>query len=293
MTSPQVSVGMAVFNGERCLPTTIPNILNQTFRDLELVITDNGSTDRTEQICAEFARNDPRVRYFRNPKNIGGMRNYNECFRRSRGAFFRWHAAADLCEPELIEQCHAALVENPDAVLAYPRTRLFKHDINDGTEYACNLNVMQDTPSERFLHVLNKFGLNNVQSGLIRADVMRRTNLIQNHIDGDTIYFMELSLYGKFIRLPEIMFYRRMDPENASTLHDEDWIVRYYIDPDMRSPHFQKWKGHRSRFSAVHRTPIPWSEKWIIYRELLRRFRWARKELYADMKKAWRGNPAR
>ncbi len=292
MFAPKVSVGMPVYNGERWLPTTIPAILNQTFRDLELVITDNGSTDRTAEICEEFARRDARVRYFRNPKNLGVIRNFNECFKHSRGEFFRWHAASDLCEPTLVERCYDALQRNPDAVCAYPRTRLFVDTIDDGSPYACSLDANQDSAADRFIHVMLKMGLNNAQSGLIRSSVIRKTRLIPNHIDGDHVFLMEISLYGKFIIVPELLWYRRMKPETASTLQSEDWIVRY-IDPEMKSPHFQKWKVHRSRFAAVTRAPISWNEKWKAYRELVRRFRWARPELYADLKKAMRGTPAR
>lgn len=288
---PRVSVGMPVYNSERWLPGTIDSVLAQTFSDLELIISDNASTDGTEALCRDYMKRDPRVRYFRNPKNIGVLNNFNACFKHARAPFFRWHAAADLCEPRLVERCYETLLAHPDAVIAYPRTALFENETNDGKEYGCNLNAIQETPSERFLHVLQWFGLNNAQSGLMRGDVIRRTNLIPNHLDGDTIFMMELSLYGKFVKVPEILFYRRMKAETASTLNSRDWIVRY-IDPDMRSPHYQNWKTHRSRFSAVHRAPIPASEKWKIYRELFRRFRWSRGELMADIKNAFRGKPA-
>ena len=66
-----------MFNGEKYLKEAVDSILAQTFQDFELVISDNASTDRTEQICREYASKDSRVRYFRNSKNIGAPDNFN------------------------------------------------------------------------------------------------------------------------------------------------------------------------------------------------------------------------
>ncbi|TIP68971.1 MAG: glycosyltransferase family 2 protein, partial [Mesorhizobium sp.] len=69
--SPQVSLGMPVYNGENFVAEAIRSILEQDFGDFELVITDNASTDRTADICLEFERLDKRVRYVRNARNLG------------------------------------------------------------------------------------------------------------------------------------------------------------------------------------------------------------------------------
>ncbi len=92
MTSgaPRVSIGLPVFNGERYLARAIDSILAQDFRDLELVVCDNASTDRTAEICAAYARRDPRVRYHRNPRNLGAGPNYDRCFHLARGEYFKW-----------------------------------------------------------------------------------------------------------------------------------------------------------------------------------------------------------
>src|SRR5216683_3445975 len=75
-STPRVSIGLPVYNGERFLPPAIDSLLAQTFKDFELILSDNASTDRTEQICRDYAACDPRVRYFRNETNIGPLRNF-------------------------------------------------------------------------------------------------------------------------------------------------------------------------------------------------------------------------
>ena len=66
--SPRLSIGLPVYNGERFLAQALECLLAQTFRDFELVISDNASTDRTSEICYAYVQRDPRVRYVRNPR---------------------------------------------------------------------------------------------------------------------------------------------------------------------------------------------------------------------------------
>ena len=70
---PRVSIGLPVFNGEQFLPAAIDSLLDQTYSDFELVISDNGSTDNTETICRDYAAKDPRVRYYRSNRNRGSV----------------------------------------------------------------------------------------------------------------------------------------------------------------------------------------------------------------------------
>lgn len=70
---PTVSIGLFVYNGERFLPKSLDSLLRQTFRDFELIISDNASTDRTEEICRGYAATDDRIRYYRNQKNMGAV----------------------------------------------------------------------------------------------------------------------------------------------------------------------------------------------------------------------------
>src|SRR6201994_4570871 len=69
--SPLVSVGLFVYNGERFLEQSLRSILNQTFTDFELIISDNASTDRTAEIVKAYAKRDHRIRYYRSEKNMG------------------------------------------------------------------------------------------------------------------------------------------------------------------------------------------------------------------------------
>jgi glycosyltransferase involved in cell wall biosynthesis len=86
---PRLSIGIPVFNGEEFLPELLDSLLAQTFSDFEIVICDNASSDRTAQICCEYASRDARIRYFRNDTNLGALPNYNRTFELSTAPLFK------------------------------------------------------------------------------------------------------------------------------------------------------------------------------------------------------------
>ena len=100
--APRVSIGLPVYYGEQFLTEALDAILTQTFDDFEVIICDNASTDRTAEISQAYAARDPRISYRRNRVNVGAMRNFNLAFRLSRGAYFKWWAADDLCMPTFL-----------------------------------------------------------------------------------------------------------------------------------------------------------------------------------------------
>ena len=106
---PLVSIGLPVFNGEPYLTQAIQSILNQTYRNFELIIYDNDSSDRTAEICREFAARDARIRYFRNATNLGAARNFNLTVERASGEYFKWVAADDWIAPEFLAMSVKAL----------------------------------------------------------------------------------------------------------------------------------------------------------------------------------------
>ncbi|MBF9046467.1 glycosyltransferase [Rhodobacterales bacterium LSUCC0031] len=101
---PIVSVGLPVFNGEAYIAEAVQSLLNQSYRQLELIISDNGSADRTQKICEKFAASDARVRYFRQSENFGGQANFEFVFRHARGRYFMWAAHDDVWSPTWIER---------------------------------------------------------------------------------------------------------------------------------------------------------------------------------------------
>ena len=111
---PRVSIGVPVYNGERFIRQSVESLLAQTYGDFELVITDNASKDGTEEVCRELVKQDKRVRYVRNEKNLGGPGNFRRVFALCSGEFHKWSTADDYWEPTVIEKCMAVLDREQD-----------------------------------------------------------------------------------------------------------------------------------------------------------------------------------
>jgi glycosyltransferase involved in cell wall biosynthesis len=96
---------MPVFNGGAYLRESLDSILGQSFGDFDLVISDNASTDGTEDICRGYSALDRRIRYIRQPRNLGATANYNTVFGEARGKYFKWASSNDKCCPGFFEKC--------------------------------------------------------------------------------------------------------------------------------------------------------------------------------------------
>jgi glycosyltransferase involved in cell wall biosynthesis len=254
---------MPVYNGEPYLGDAIESILRQTMTDFELIISDNASTDRTEEICRKYGGRDGRIRYFRNSTNIGAAGNYNRVFSLARGAYFWWSNADDLFEPELHEKCLEILEENPDAVLAYGKTNIIGSTGNFQRAYEDNLDLRQERASDRFLDFFQRVGLTNVIYGLMRADAMRRTNLFG---DGtipavDTRFMAEMTLQGKFIEIPQVLFHRRMHEASSSSDRADIAKAEQFWNPTSGGFRLPRSRLFLSYLKSIWRAPMGLLEK--------------------------------
>lgn len=115
---PEVSIGLPVYNGSAYLREALDSLLAQTFTDFELIISDNGSTDDTGDICRAYARCDPRIRYVRQEPNRGALVNFQFVLDNARGRFFCWAAADDRWNSDRLGKLHARICKET-AVAAF------------------------------------------------------------------------------------------------------------------------------------------------------------------------------
>jgi glycosyltransferase involved in cell wall biosynthesis len=93
VSNPSVSIGLPVYNGAGTIGQAIISLLAQTFADFELIISDNASTDATEEICRDFARRDGRIRYVRQPQNRGPIATFAFVLAEARAPLYMWAVA--------------------------------------------------------------------------------------------------------------------------------------------------------------------------------------------------------
>jgi glycosyltransferase involved in cell wall biosynthesis len=285
MSIPKVTLGMPVYNGAQTVGAAIDSLIAQTFADWELVVGDNASTDATPQIVRDYAARDRRVRLLRHPANIGAPGNYSAVAREARGAYFKWASANDWCAPTLLERCVAALDEQPDAVLAYARTRLHEGSLDVAQDYDDGLDLRDERPSARFLKLLERMRLNNVMNGVIRTTALRKTRLLEPYFSSDCVMLGQLCLLGKFVEIPEYLFYRRMDPGSATVLRSRGEVEQFYY-PNRERRLFQHWRINAAWLRTALAASIPFGEKLPILSQLVRRAYWERRDLMSDIGEA-------
>jgi glycosyltransferase involved in cell wall biosynthesis len=115
-SQPIVSIGMPVYNGQDHIIGAIESILKQSFEDFELIISDNFSTDGTQEICCSYQQKDRRIKYFRQPQNIGYEKNYVFVLTKSVGNYFMWAAVDDEKSRDYLELNLKFLEGNSDYV---------------------------------------------------------------------------------------------------------------------------------------------------------------------------------
>lgn len=266
--APRVSIGMAVYNGERFLAYTLDSLLAQTYRDFELIICDNCSSDGTEAICRAYAAKDARVRYHRNSTNIGVARNFNLSFSLSRGEYFKYTAGDDFYAPSFLEECVAVLDRRPEVVLCYPKTQLVDEAGASIEDYEDKLDLQFSTPHQRFAKLLWNIWLCNPVFGLQRASVRRRVRPYGAYPSSDTVFLAELALYGCFVELPQRLFFRRMF-ETSMVKYPSPYDRMRMYDPGNKSRWlFPNWRLFLDHFAAIHRAPLNVLERFFCYSKM-------------------------
>ena len=207
-TAPRLTIGLPVYNGENYVAESIEALLGQTFTDFELVISDNASTDSTGDICRRYQKQDSRVRYFRQPRNVGIAPNVNFLLSQARGELYKEASHDDLYAASLLERCVEALDEYPQIVLAHSWTAKI-----DGTgrlteAYEYPLTTATPNAPERFRSMLFDSGGDD-DYGVMRMDVRRRVAPMGSHHHADRTITAELVLHGPFYQVPDWLYFRR------------------------------------------------------------------------------------
>jgi glycosyltransferase involved in cell wall biosynthesis len=281
---PRVSVGMPVFNGERYLEETLDSILAQTYPDFELIISDNASTDRTQEICRAYGARDRRIRYFRNETNLGASRNFNRVFELSSGEYFKWAAHDDLCAPQFLERCVDVLDQDSSVVLSYPRAKAIDEHGKVLREFDAKPDLGSPKPRERFYECVCVAHPQVAVFGVIDASILNKTRLIGNYTGSDRPLLGELALLGRFYEIPEYLFSYRNHPQQSWRAHATWRSQQLWYDPARAGKiTFPHWRLLREHFVSIQRAPLDWRERSCCYLVLAwwvrRRWRYLTKNL--------------
>jgi glycosyltransferase involved in cell wall biosynthesis len=267
---PSVSICLPVYNGENYVRAAIASVLGQNFEDFELIISDNASTDRTQEICQDASRRDRRVRYFRADVNRGLVWNFNRLFELAEGSYLVWLGHDDVMGKEYIGRCVEALKQDSGAVLAYT----YANYIDDKGSVIKRLDFENSGSSERpcvrLSNILYDAKCDPI-CGLMRTEVLKQTRLFGAYADCDRVLLAEMGLRGRFSLVPEHIFSRRMHAEQSTTKYRDLRERTVFYDPAKAGKvFFPRLLEYRALFSAIRRAKLPFGERLRCQKALLK-----------------------
>jgi glycosyltransferase involved in cell wall biosynthesis len=269
---PRLSIGLPVYNGENYLAESLDALLGQSYEDFELIISDNASTDGTADICRRYGKQDSRIRYIRQPRNIGLAPNHNFVVEQARGELFKWASNDDLYARDLLGRCIDALDEYPRFVLAHSWTAMIDSSgaVTKAAPY--QLATASSRAPERFRSMLFDSGSDDSE-GVIRTEVLRRTSPYNSYQRSDRTLTAEIGLHGPFYTIPDWLYFRRDHPERAERAFPrvQTWCAN--LDPRradrLRNPAVRLYAEYVWGYvAAIRRAPLSPADRKECYRHL-------------------------
>lgn len=231
-SSPALTIGVPVYNGERYLAEALAGIRAQTLTDFRVIIADNASTDGTPEIARAAAAADPRIQYLRREKNVGLVANWNGLFTDTEGELFAWHSADDVAAPEFYETCVQMLRERPDAAAACTQIELIS---STGDPLGRDPErIRSDDPDRavRFGELASFRHYCQFYYGVFRRKMLARTRLMLPFFwSSDRLLLAELALEGPLVRGPQHLYSVRQHDERVT----EGGRLNFYAR--LASPH--------------------------------------------------------
>lgn len=257
---------MPVYNGERFIKSAVDSIVNQTFNDWKLFISDDGSSDNTSIICKEYSNSDPRIEYYRQPKNTGLFENFKYVLDKADSKYFIWCAQDDIREKEYFEICIHKLEENKDlsfatttmaAIDSFDRILIVEDQLTKLSGKPSMINVAKYVLQPEIL------GKCNLMYGLFRTEVVKMVwkAYPQRSVWGQD-YMFSLALISRFEIFVDrkILFKKRLGGFSSpkALLNDTDNMVKKieYKNPKNQMFPLGEFKDYfKGHMEALKGTP--------------------------------------
>ncbi|MFN3193526.1 MAG: glycosyltransferase [Aureliella sp.] len=289
MTStPRLTIGLPVFNGENYLESALSRLLDQTFEDFDLRISDNNSNDGTQSICERFAATDSRIRYERLEGNVGAIENFNRLSRGVQTEFFKWAAHDDICEANYLESCIDALDNDSGCVWSHSTSDLVDEDETSflpmlpeeredihvdasGNRSWVGLpreDYRDSRPHRRFAGVLLGTRWCVDSYGVFRTSTLERSGLYPNVYGSEKVLIGDVSLRGKYAHIDQPLFKQRLHLDASSFRSDSREAQAEYCNAEptksiLASTRLRLLNAH---LSVVRRSQLSRMERLLCYR---------------------------
>jgi glycosyltransferase involved in cell wall biosynthesis len=281
---PLVSIGLPVYNGGVYLEESIRSLLGQTYRNIEIVISDNASTDGSQTVCQRFASEDRRISYSRLPENVGGVANHNRVRELARGDFFMWASSDDLWQPSYVQQCVEILLARQDVVLVYS----INVEINEHGTHVRDVppgpRLDSESVFDRFVLLADMYRTIEPFYGLMRRQALLRTAPMVKHPGFDRILLAEIGLLGKLVQIPQALYCRRIHAQQSINAYPSLRSRYRWINPDANGRFVWPYMSYGYHFMmAALRSAPGLKARLACLWHMARWCKWHRSELWGDL----------
>jgi len=259
--APLVGIGMTLRNRAEYLTEAIDSLLAQSYRQFELVMIDDGSTDGTEAIARAYEQRDPRVRYVRFPDRRGMVAAWRSAFEQAtaHGArYFAWASDHDRWHPRWLETLVGTLQQYPDVVLAYPLTQRIDPGGAPLAKPARQFETFGISDRDARWRLFNRsdaVAAGDMVYGLMQVPAMREAGVFREVLCPDRLLLAELTLRGQIRQVPEVRWYRRQFTEGSVERQRSTLFAPGTQPPSRLTP---PWYMHaRSLWATYGRQPNP------------------------------------
>jgi glycosyltransferase involved in cell wall biosynthesis/2-polyprenyl-3-methyl-5-hydroxy-6-metoxy-1,4-benzoquinol methylase len=221
--NPLISLIMPVYNDGLYIREAILSLLEQSYSNFELIVSDDVSTDNSYTICKKYQNLDKRLKLYQNKTNLGPYKNWKNAVAHVTGKYVMFITGHDKWDRYMLETYVNEMEKDSNCTLVYSQTTLIKD--NGSIIKSRDVDKLLDTYSFFTFYAIIKGDINSdAFCGLIRTETLLRTSLQPASIGNDTIFLAELSLFGKFKQLNNHLYYRR---KNRVAENIQEKLKRY------------------------------------------------------------------
>lgn len=207
MKDPKISICLPIFNAAAFLDAALESILSQSFEDFEVLVADDCSSDSSPEILAKFTKADSRIKCFRNEKNQGAVRNYNNCFARARGEFIKPFGADDIMHSQHLSKLIEPFSEFGEALALVSCARQVIDEHGNKQEVASSFSKsglhkgaeIRKQSLLRFVHIFNLIGEPS-------CVMFRRSQLSPEGFNGSYYHMTDLDLWMSLLKDGDLFY---------------------------------------------------------------------------------------
>jgi len=213
---PLVSVGIPTYNGALRIEKALSSLFSQDYPNLEIIISDNASTDNTCEVCESYSRYDSRITYHRQARNLGLIPNFEYLLHVARGKYFIFLSDDDAFTPGILNTYVDFMEQHQDHVMVCGKINYWKD--NELYDYESGFSLQQSNPMARALKLYQNSKLGGLIHGMFRLEMGKKLRL-KSILGNDWHFLAGLAFQGKIHQFDNIVGYEKSGDGTSSNFH--------------------------------------------------------------------------